>query len=54
MLTGPPFLAALSAVLGNDNLAVQGVNNYLADVIGYLSGGSDWGSAYMAAAASEL
>lgn len=44
---GPPFLEALDAAVGDANIAVQGVNNYAADVQGYLAGGDALGSADM-------
>lgn len=47
-LVGPPFVAALKAKLGASNVAVQGVNNYPADILGFLAGGSATGSANMA------
>lgn len=47
ILVGPPFLEALDAAVGDANVAVQGVNNYAADVQGYLAGGDAKGSADM-------
>ena len=47
ILVGPPFLDALDAAAGAANVVVQGVNNYAADVQGYLAGGDAKGSAYM-------
>jgi len=47
-IVGPPFVAALTAKLGAANVAVQGVNNYAADIPGFLAGGSATGSANMA------
>lgn len=47
ILVGPPFLEALDAAVGDANIAVQGVNNYAADVQGYLAGGDALGSADM-------
>lgn len=47
-IVGPPFVAALKAKLGASNVAVQGVNNYAADIPGFLAGGSATGSANMA------
>lgn len=48
-IVGPPFVAALQARLGgNNSLAVQGVNNYAADVAGFNAGGSASGAANMA------
>jgi hypothetical protein len=47
-LVGPPLVDALVSLLGGDNVAVQGVDNYPADVIGFLAGGSATGSADMA------
>lgn len=43
-IVGPPFVDALVAMLGAGNVAVQGVNNYLADVNGFNAGGSATGS----------
>ena len=45
---GPPFVAALNAMLGSAQVAVQGVNNYPADIPGFLAGGSATGSQNMA------
>lgn len=47
-IVGPPFVAALKSKLGASNVAVQGVNNYPADIPGFLAGGSATGSANMA------
>lgn len=47
-IVGPPFVAALKSLLGASNVAVQGVNNYPADIPGFLAGGSATGSANMA------
>lgn len=47
-LVGPPLVDALVSLLGSDNVAAQGVDNYPADVIGFLAGGSATGSADMA------
>ena len=47
-IVGPPFIDALEAMLGTAQVAVQGVNNYPADVAGFLAGGSATGSANMA------
>ncbi|KAJ4420888.1 hypothetical protein N0V82_004067 [Gnomoniopsis sp. IMI 355080] len=47
-LTGPPFFAALAQKVGEENLAVQGVD-YPADIPGFLAGGSSAGSQTMAA-----
>ncbi|PQE31035.1 hypothetical protein CJF32_00006062 [Rutstroemia sp. NJR-2017a WRK4] len=46
-LTGPPFIAALSAAVGADQMSVQGVP-YPADIPGFLAGGDKAGSAMMA------
>lgn len=45
-LTGPPFFAALAQQMGEQNLAVQGVD-YPADIPGFLIGGSPAGSQTM-------
>ncbi|PQE08170.1 cutinase protein [Rutstroemia sp. NJR-2017a BVV2] len=45
-LTGPPFIAALSAAVGASQMSVQGVP-YPADVPGFLAGGDKGGSAMM-------
>jgi hypothetical protein len=47
-LVGPPFVEALVSMLGSAQVAIQGVNNYPADVAGFLAGGSATGSADMA------
>lgn len=48
-LVGPPFVLALEQAFGgSQNVAVQGVNNYPADVAGFCAGGSSTGSANMA------
>src|SRR5690242_18239470 len=46
-LTGPPFVQALGKMVGEENLAVQGVD-YPADVAGFLAGGDADGSKLMA------
>lgn len=48
-IVGPPFVNALNGLLGASNVAVQGVNNYPADIPGFLVGGSPTGSVDMAA-----
>ncbi|KAK5946227.1 hypothetical protein PMZ80_000368 [Knufia obscura] len=48
-IVGPPFVAALNARIGAANVAVQGVNDYPADVAGFNAGGSATGSTNMAA-----
>lgn len=48
-IVGPPFVDALVSMLGEAQVAVQGVNNYLANVQGFLAGGSATGSQDMAA-----
>lgn len=48
ILVGPPFFDALRDKLGSANVAVQGVNNYNADINGYLAGGDAGGSKSMA------
>ena len=47
-IVGPPFVAALNSILGASQVAVQGVNNYAADIAGFLAGGSATGSQTMA------
>jgi cutinase len=47
ILVGPPFFEALKAKVGANNLAIQGVNNYKADIAGYLAGGEAAGSTSM-------
>lgn len=48
-VVGPPFANALiQAAGGADSVAVQGVNNYPADVAGFLAGGDQGGSQEMA------
>ncbi|EHK97646.1 alpha/beta-Hydrolase [Glarea lozoyensis ATCC 20868] len=54
ILVGPPFLKALDMAAGAANVVVQGVNNYAADVQGYLAGGDAKGSADMAAKITTL
>lgn len=46
-IAGPPFFNSLGAIVGFDNIAVQGVN-YPADIPGYLAGGSASGSQTLA------
>ncbi|KAF2644326.1 cutinase precursor [Massarina eburnea CBS 473.64] len=46
-LTGPPFVKAVGAAMGADNVAVQGID-YPADIPGFLAGGDKAGSALMA------
>lgn len=48
-IVGPPFVNALVSMLGEGQVAVQGVNNYPADVQDFLAGGSVTGSQDMAA-----
>ena len=48
-IVGPPFVNALVSMLGKGQVAVQGVNNYPADVQDFLAGGSVIGSQDMAA-----
>lgn len=43
ILVGPPLFEALREKLGSSNLAIQGVNNYKADIEGYLEGGDPGG-----------
>lgn len=55
-ITGPPFFNALNDLIGEENIAIQGVD-YPADIIGYLKGGDPGGAAQTASlleqAASE-
>ena len=51
-LAGPPFFNALADMVGDENVAVQGVD-YAASVIGYLEGGDPAGAATMAALANQ-
>lgn len=46
LLAGPPFFAALEAMVGASNVDVQGVD-YPADIPGFLVGGSPQGSQTM-------
>lgn len=48
ILVGPPFFDALRTKLGSSAIAVQGVNDYNADIDGYLAGGDAGGSKEMA------
>ena len=48
-IVGPPFVDALVSMLGQAQVAVQGINNYPATVQGFLAGGSVTGSQNMAA-----
>ena len=52
-IVGPPFVDALVSLLGSAQVAVQGVNNYPADVAGFLAGGSATGSSNMAQVGSS-
>jgi hypothetical protein len=45
--TGPPFVEAIGALVGVDNVAVQGVA-YPASILGFLEGGDNPGAALMA------
>ena len=47
-IVGPPFVLALQLALGAENVAIQGVNNYPANVVEYCEGGSLSGSQDMA------
>lgn len=49
---GPPFFNALEAILGEQNVAIQGVD-YKADIPGYLIGGDPAGAMNLAAEANE-
>jgi hypothetical protein len=46
-LAGPPFFNALTNMIGDSNVAVQGVD-YAASIIGYLEGGDPAGASTMA------
>lgn len=45
--TGPPFFEAIAALIGTDNIAVQGLD-YPATIIGFLEGGDTAGGTLMA------
>jgi cutinase len=47
ILVGPPFFDALRSTLGASALTIQGVNDYDADIAGYLAGGDAGGSKEM-------
>lgn len=47
-LVGPPFISALNATFGAENVAVQGVNDYAAIGPEYCAGGSLTGSENLA------
>jgi len=47
ILVGPPLIEALTSLVGESALTIQGVNNYAASVDGYLEGGDPAGSAEM-------
>lgn len=49
---GPPFFNALEALLGESNVAIQGVD-YDADILSYLAGGDPAGAANLAAKANQ-
>lgn len=51
-LAGPPFFNALSAAVGYDKVAVQGVS-YPATILGYLQGGDKGGATKLAALAEQ-
>jgi cutinase len=44
---GPPFVEAIAAIVGNDSIAVQGID-YPASILGFLEGGDDDGSVLLA------
>jgi len=46
-IIGPPFVDALVSKLDSDQVAVEGVNNYPADIAGFLAGGGDIGNSGM-------
>ncbi|TVY82425.1 Cutinase [Lachnellula suecica] len=48
ILVGPPFFDALRSAVGDSALTIQGVNNYDADIDGYIAGGDAGGSSAMA------
>jgi Cutinase len=52
VFAGPPFFNALEAMIGAQNVAVQGVD-YAADIGGYLQGGDPAGAAKLASKANE-
>lgn len=47
LLAGPAFFEAVEDRVGQGNVAVQGTNNYAADVPGFLAGGDKTGSQQM-------
>lgn len=49
---GPPFFNAVGDILGDSNLAIQGVD-YPATIAGYLAGGSPTGASKLAALTNE-
>lgn len=50
--TGPPFVESIGALVGVDNIAVQGVD-YPASIVGFLEGGDDDGAALMASLTAQ-
>ena len=51
-LVGPPFFKALDLALGEENLAVQGID-YPATISGYLKGGDSKGTEKLASVSEE-
>jgi cutinase len=47
VLVGPPLFMALQSLMKPSDLTIQGVNNYAANIEGYLAGGDPAGSAEM-------
>ena len=47
ILVGPPFFDALRTAVGASSLTIQGVNDYDADIAGYIAGGDAGGSKEM-------
>ncbi|KAI9653225.1 MAG: hypothetical protein M1821_007656 [Bathelium mastoideum] len=52
-IVGPPFIDALNATFGTNNVAVQGVNNYPANAAEFCIGGSPEGSQDLAQLISQ-
>ncbi|KAL9097476.1 MAG: hypothetical protein Q9165_000372 [Trypethelium subeluteriae] len=52
-IVGPPFIDALNATFGTNNVAVQGVNNYPASAAEFCIGGSPEGSQNLAQLISQ-
>lgn len=47
ILVGPPFFQALESLVGSSAVTVQGLNDYAADINGFLESGSSSGSTEM-------